>query len=109
MRRPMITDSDAGLGFKHAHAADIMAGEHDVRWFEVHPENYMGAGGLPHRMLTDLRERYGLSLHGVGLSIGGEGRLERGSSRAPCRAERAVTRLTSSPSIWLGRATTKPI
>lgn len=72
----MITDSDAGLGFKHAHAEEIMAGRHDVRWFEVHPENYMGAGGLPHRMLTDLRQRYGLSLHGVGLSIGGEGRLD---------------------------------
>ncbi|MEM6382138.1 MAG: DUF692 domain-containing protein [Pseudomonadota bacterium] len=76
MPAPMITDSDAGLGFKHAHAEEIMAGRHDVRWFEVHPENYMGAGGLPHRMLTDLRQRYGLSLHGVGLSIGGEGRLD---------------------------------
>jgi uncharacterized protein (UPF0276 family) len=49
---------------------------HDVAWFEVHAENYMGAGGPPHALLTRLRERFPLSLHGVGLSIGGEGRLD---------------------------------
>ena len=37
----------------------------------------MGAGGPPHRALTAIRERYPLSLHGVGLSIGGEGALDR--------------------------------
>ncbi|MBV6656378.1 MAG: DUF692 domain-containing protein [Devosiaceae bacterium] len=73
---PMITDADAGVGFKHAHAEAVFGDDHAVRWFEVHPENYMGAGGMPHRLLTDLRERFGLSLHGVGLSIGGEGRLD---------------------------------
>lgn len=37
----------------------------------------MGAGGPPHRQLAALRELYPLSLHGVGLSIGGEARLDR--------------------------------
>jgi len=39
---------------------------------EVHAENYMGAGGVPHAQLTALRERLPLSLHGVGLSLGSE-------------------------------------
>jgi len=37
---------------------------------EVHAENYMGAGGLPHAQLTRVRDRMPVSLHGVGLSIG---------------------------------------
>lgn len=45
----------------------------DIGWFEVHPENYMGAGGPPHHFLSAIREQYPLSLHGVGLSIGGHG------------------------------------
>jgi uncharacterized protein (UPF0276 family) len=40
-------------------------------FFEVHAENYMGAGGPPHRALSALRSAYPLSVHGVGLSIGG--------------------------------------
>ena len=44
---------------------------------EVHAENYMGAGGTPHAMLRELRERFALSVHGVGLSIGGEAPLDR--------------------------------
>ncbi|MBD3788389.1 MAG: DUF692 family protein [Sphingomonadales bacterium] len=37
----------------------------------------MGAGGPPHRMLEALRRDYAISLHGVGLSIGSPGRLDR--------------------------------
>jgi len=74
---PMITDALAGVGFKPEHAQDVFESEHSVAWFEVHPENYMGEGGMPHRLLTDLRERFGLSLHGVGLSIGGEKPLDK--------------------------------
>ena len=46
-------------------------------FFEVHAENYMGAGGPPHRCLTAIREHYPLSLHGVGLSIGADRPLDR--------------------------------
>ncbi|MEZ5686994.1 MAG: DUF692 domain-containing protein, partial [Paracoccaceae bacterium] len=63
--------ANAGLGFKSEHFADIRASRPDLGFFEVHAENYMGAGGAPHAMLTALRADYALSLHGVGLSIGG--------------------------------------
>jgi hypothetical protein len=43
----------------------------------VHAENYMGDGGPPHRYLAAIRERYALSLHGVGLSIGGTDPLDK--------------------------------
>jgi uncharacterized protein (UPF0276 family) len=66
-----------GLGFKPEHFADIRATRPDLGFFEVHAENYMGAGGPPHAMLTALRRDYGLSLHGVGLSIGGTRPLDR--------------------------------
>ena len=67
----------AGVSFKPEHFAAIMAAEPDVGFFEIHAENYMGAGGPPHRMLSAVRKRWPLSLHGVGLSIGGEGRLDK--------------------------------
>ena len=60
----------AGVGFKSVHFSDILASPHPVGFFEVHAENYMGAGGPPHAQLTALRERHALSVHGVGLSIG---------------------------------------
>jgi uncharacterized protein (UPF0276 family) len=74
-RRPI--PARAGVGLKAEHYGDILEGEPDIGWFEVHPENYMGAGGPPHAYLTRIRERYPLSLHGVGLSIGAERPLDR--------------------------------
>lgn len=67
----------AGVGLKAEHYADILETNPDIGWFEVHPENYMGLGGPPHHYLTRIREHYPISLHGVGLSIGGSGRLCR--------------------------------
>lgn len=67
----------AGVGLKPEHYAAILAADPDIGWFEVHAENYMGAGGPPHRYLTAIRERYPLSLHGVGLSIGAAKPLDK--------------------------------
>ncbi|MEM6904943.1 MAG: DUF692 domain-containing protein, partial [Pseudomonadota bacterium] len=67
----------AGLPFKHSHFPEIVAAGGGTGWFEVHAENYMGDGGPPHRMLEEVRSLRPLSIHGVGLSIGGAGRLDR--------------------------------
>lgn len=67
----------AGVGLRPAHYRHILEHQPEVGWFEVHPENYMGAGGPPHRYLEAVREHYPLSLHGVGLSIGGAHPLDR--------------------------------
>ena len=67
----------AGTSFKHQHLAEIRAESCRRGFFEVHAENYMGAGGPPHRALEALRRDFPISLHGVCMSIGGERPLER--------------------------------
>ncbi len=65
-----------GVGYKPQHFAAIMADAGPVQWLEIHAENYMGDGGRPLAQLRHLAERFPISLHGVGLSIGGEGGLD---------------------------------
>ena len=60
----------AGIGLKPQYYRQILERRPALGFFEIHAENYMGAGGLPHHYLTRIRENYPLSLHGVGLSIG---------------------------------------
>ena len=67
----------AGVGLKAEHYRDILTGTPDAGFLEVHAENYMGAGGPPHRYLDAIRARYPLSLHGVGLSIGAAKPLDK--------------------------------
>jgi hypothetical protein len=66
-----------GVGFKPEHYQGIAEAPGPLGFIEIHAENYMGDGGLPHAMLTQLRADYALSIHGVGLSIGGAGSLDR--------------------------------
>mgnify|MGYP000500930124 FL=1 len=65
-----------GVGYKPQHYAEIMDDPGPVGWLEIHAENYMGDGGRPLAQLRHLSERFPISVHGVGLSIGGEGRLD---------------------------------
>ncbi|MBB4006370.1 MNIO family bufferin maturase [Allorhizobium taibaishanense] len=67
----------AGTGFKPEHFASIIEARQPLGFFEVHAENYMGAGGPPHAQLAKLRADYALSIHGVGLSIGSMQPLDR--------------------------------
>ncbi len=66
-----------GVGYKPQHFADILAAPGSVGWLEIHAENYMGDGGRPLAQLRHLADRFPISVHGVGLSIGGEGDLDR--------------------------------
>lgn len=65
-----------GVGYKPQHFSDLQRDPGPVQWVEVHAENYMGDGGRPHAQLAALSERFAVSVHGVGLSIGGEGPLD---------------------------------
>jgi len=66
----------AGVGLKPEHFQDILESRPDIGWFEIHAENYMGEGGPPHHFLSLIRDRYPISVHGVGLNIGGQGPLD---------------------------------
>ena len=61
----------SGLGLKPEHFHRILETLPDLGFFEIHAENYMVAGGPFHHYLTRIRSHYPLSIHGVGLSIGG--------------------------------------
>lgn len=74
--RPNILPSAPGVGYKPQHYAAILADPGDVAWLEIHAENYMGDGGRPLAQLRALSERFPISVHGVGLSIGGETPLD---------------------------------
>ena len=66
-----------GVGYKAQHYSEIIADARPVQWLEIHAENYMGDGGRPLAQLRHLAERFPISVHGVGLSIGGETPLDR--------------------------------
>jgi uncharacterized protein len=77
LRLPIFaTPQRSGAGFKPEHLPEILRDERKVGFFEVHAENYMGEGGLPHAQLARLRRDYPVFVHGVGLSIGGMGALD---------------------------------
>ena len=65
-----------GVGYKAQHFSDIMDDAGPVGWLEIHAENYMGMGGRPLAQLRHLSEKFPFSVHGVGLSIGGESRFD---------------------------------
>lgn len=65
-----------GVGYKPQHYSDLIDTPGTVGWLEIHAENYMGDGGRPIAQLRQLTERFPISVHGVGLSIGSEGRLD---------------------------------
>lgn len=65
-----------GVGFKPQHFDALMADPGAAAWVEVHAENYLGAGGRPQAQLAALAARFPVSIHGVGLSIGGPGPLD---------------------------------
>ncbi|MBR0835709.1 DUF692 domain-containing protein [Bradyrhizobium manausense] len=67
----------AGTSFKPEHLPAILEADSQAGFFEVHAENYMGAGGAPHRALEAIRRDHPLSLHGVCMSIGGPQPLDR--------------------------------
>ena len=65
----MTRDPTAGLGLKPQHYADALADPSPGLWFEVHPENYMVAGGPRLAWLEKIAQDKPLSLHGVGMSL----------------------------------------
>ena len=82
----------AGTSFKPQHLAAILAEADQDGFFEVHAENYMGAGGPPHAALARLRRDHPVSLHGVCMSIGGPAPLSAMRSTAAVISSRTVAR-----------------
>jgi uncharacterized protein len=65
----MTSKLSAGLSLKPEYYEQAASSSADGLWFEVHPENYMVAGGPRLAWLETIRERHPISLHGVALSL----------------------------------------
>jgi uncharacterized protein len=74
---PRPVPARAGIGLRAAHFAAVLATRPDVGWLEVHSENHFAAAGAAHAALQAARADYPISLHGVGLSLGGTDPLDR--------------------------------
>jgi len=59
----------SGIGLRTAHHERVSSERPEIAWLEVHTENFLGGGATP-ELLESLRDRYAISLHGVGLSLG---------------------------------------
>jgi uncharacterized protein (UPF0276 family) len=91
----------SGVGLKPEHVDQILRERPSLGFFEIHAENYMGAGGPPHRRLEAIRALYPLSLHGVGLSIGSPKPLDRAHlARLATLAQRYEPGLFSEHLAW---------
>jgi uncharacterized protein (UPF0276 family) len=71
-----------GIGLRQPHYAAIGASAPPLGFVEVHSENFFADGGAALQVLDAARERWTVSLHGVGLALGSasgvdEGHLER--------------------------------
>ncbi|SHH57053.1 DUF692 domain-containing protein [Cognatishimia maritima] len=74
--QPRALPLKPGVGYKPQHFSDLLENPGHVGWLEIHAENYMGMGGRPLAQLRHLAEQFPISVHGVGLSIGGESPLD---------------------------------
>ena len=91
----------AGVGLKPEHYQDILETRPNIGWFEVHAENYMGDGGAPHHYLSLIRENHPISIHGVGLSIGGHDPLDQAHlARLKTVVDRYAPQLFSEHLAW---------
>lgn len=91
----------AGIGLRAPHLRQVREQSPPVAWFEVHSENYFVAGGPALAALESVRQRYPLSLHGVGMSLGGADDLDQDHlRRLKALAERIQPAAISEHLCW---------
>ena len=62
--------AQAGIGLRAPHHREFLEQRPEIPWVEVHSENFFADGGRQIEVIDAVRCNYGISLHGVGLSIG---------------------------------------
>lgn len=92
--------ASAGIGLRFQHHRAVLVDRPAVGWLEVHSENYFG-GGAAIAYLEAARRDYPVSLHGVGLSLGGADGLDpRHLARVRALIERIEPGLVSEHLSW---------
>ena len=65
-----------GVGLRSPHIEQILKDLPPVSWFEILADNHTAPGGLIPRQLEAVRSRYPITLHCVGMSLGGTDPLD---------------------------------
>lgn len=88
-----MNDLGVGVSLRRQHYSDLLNTAHSADWFELVSENYMNYGGRPRQVIEQLKARYPLICHGLGLSLGS------GEGVAPdyCEALHELLEFTDSP------------
>ena len=68
--------SGVGIGLRDPHFEQLMAADHGVPWVELLADNFLARGGLPLRQLERIAARYPVTLHCVGMNLGGTDALD---------------------------------
>lgn len=91
----------AGIGLRDPHHREVLETFPATGWLEVHSENFFGPGGEHLRILEAVRERYPISLHGVGMSLGSSDELsQRHLAKLKALAERIEPAAISEHLCW---------
>jgi len=98
---PTSLPTDVGIGLKPQHYTFFLQNPNTIAWIEIHPENYMCEGGLPHVYLEQYRERFPLSMHGVGMSLGSPNICQAHLSRLKTLVERYQPDAISEHLAWV--------
>ncbi|MDG1418891.1 MAG: DUF692 domain-containing protein [Maricaulis sp.] len=100
MSLPVLSPS-AGLGLKPEHFRSALDARASGLWFEVHAENFMAAGGPRLAWLEAIRAQHPLSIHGIGLSLGGSDPVDKSHlSRLKVLVDRYQPALVSEHMAW---------
>ena len=92
-----------GVGLRRDHFERVLSDPAAVDWFEALSENFMVEGGRPLDVLTRVRERYPVVLHGVALSIGSTDPLDQAYlARLDALARRFQPAWVSDHLCWTG-------
>ena len=73
---PSSLTQKTGISLKPSYYHDILDNRPELGFFEIHAENYLSQGGPARHFLQHIRAHYAVTIHGVGLSIGGETPLD---------------------------------
>ena len=58
-----------GVGLRHAHFSDALAGSSAVDFVEIHSENFFAEGGALHQIITDIAQVYPVSMHSTAMGL----------------------------------------
>ncbi|MEZ9925412.1 DUF692 domain-containing protein [Vibrio breoganii] len=66
-----------GVGLRHPHLNFFEHNPGHVSWLEVHSENYFEINSPARQQLRSIRQQHQISCHGVGLSLGSVGEIDK--------------------------------